>query len=812
MVEINNKADAQFVFYPKTQNDHQGPYTLHIHSELSQKDWYFEDVEDKASLHDYYKFLLDYKSVDDGEFNYYIIENDEVMDTGLMRIGIGKAKVKGYDTPNEIIQYDMYAEPTERYEDKDVTITENGEYTITPDEGYNAIAQVNLTVDVSCDDAWQSGYTSGYTDGYNAGYDSGYTAGYMAGYEAGSEACGRDYLTVRNTSSQPTTVDITPSSVLEGTFEYRKTGGVWESITGYTRVTIENGEKVEFRGDNPQYSEDYANNTNIRVFGGSAEVYGNVMSLIADAAEFPSGSDYNFCGLFQNSYSLTDASNLLLPVMMTQGCYQNMFKGCNTLTGTPELNATEIVQSCYEGMFEGCSSLTTAPDMPGLNNAKYCYKRMFANCSSLRNNIPASLPGGLAPYGCYYEMFENCTSLTTVPILPATELHGSAYFEMFRGCTSLTTAPALPATTLTYGEDDMGEETTGSTHYFGMFMDCTSMTTAPSILPVTHEIPDSSYAHMFQGCTSLTTAPVLPAAELGPAAYSEMFRGCSSLNYVKCLSQNTGNSRDWLLNVAETGTFVKDAETTWGRGPSAIPVGWWVVDDGPADDYSKEYLTIEPLESGTLKVNRFEDNKFIYYSINNGTWENASTSQTTTSISVSNGDKVRFKSDRRTLTGCRSLFSGNTLGFKAYGNVSSISYLDDFSGNTNPISCYEMFRDCSGLTDASNLILPGTVLETTTYPANGWYAYMFRDCVSLTTAPELPATSLAERSYYGMFNGCTSLNYIKCLATDISARSCTTEWVINVPQTGTFVKNPNMTGWTSGDNGIPNNWTVVDAE
>ena len=833
MVEINNKTEAQFVFYPKTQRS-TGPYTLHIHSELSQKDWYFEDVEDKASLHDYYKFYIDYRSVDDGEFNYFILENEEVMDTGLMRIGIGKANARGYDTPNEIIQYDMYAEPTERYEDKDVTITENGEYTITPDEGYNAIAQVNLTVEVSCDDAYNSGYTDGYesgrTDGYTAGYDSGrtdgyaegyesgrtdgytdgYNVGYMAGYEAGSEACGRDYLTIHNTSSQPTTVDITPSSVLEGTFEYRKTGGVWTTISGYTRVTLENGEKVEFRGDNPQYSEDYSNNTNIRVFGGSAEVYGNVMSLIADAAEFQAGSDYNFCGLFQNSYSLTDASNLSLPSGLTQGCYQNMFKGCNTLTGTPELNATQIVQSCYEGMFEGCSSLTTAPDMPGQNLAKYGYKRMFANCGSLRNNIPASLPGDLAYYACCYEMFLNCTSLTTAPALPATEIHGSAYMNMFKGCSSLTTAPELPATILTSGPDDIGEDTTGITHYSGMFWDCTGLTTAPAILPATGTLPGSCYSHMFQNCTSLTTAPILPAEDQGSFAYGEMFRGCSNLNYVKCLSQNTNNTRDWLNGVAETGTFVKDANTTWQRGPSAIPVGWVVEDDNP--DYSAMPLTFRIISGGTIGWDNSSNGVVIECSTDNGsTWNVFS------SLTVSAGDIVQFRGSGETGSGTRlkptgSKFTstegtffiaqGNLYSLLSSENYESIFVLSSYGINT----FFGLFRNNSGITSAENLILQATTLK------QGCYRDMFAGCVNLTTAPELPATKLADSCYYYMFAGCTNLNYIKCLATDISAANPTAVWLSGVAQNGTFVKHPDMNSWPSGTGGIPDNWTVQDAE
>jgi hypothetical protein len=62
-----------------------------------------------------------------------------------------------------------------------------------------------------------------------------------------------------------------------------------------------------------------------------------------------------------------------------------------------------------------------------------------------------------------------------------------------------------------------------------------------------------------------------------------------------------------------------------------------------------------------------------------------------------------------------------------------------------------------------------------------------------------------------MFRGCTKLNYIKCLATDMSATNCTTDWVVNVAPTGTFVKHPDMDNWTTDANGIPSGWDVQDA-
>ena len=118
-------------------------------------------------------------------------------------------------------------------------------------------------------------------------------------------------------------------------------------------------------------------------------------------------------------------------------------------------------------------------------------------------------------------------------------------------------------------------------------------------------------------------------------------------------------------------------------------------------------------------------------------------------------------------------------------------------------NCYSsMFSGCTGLTVAP--VLPATTL------AEYCYHFMFQGCTGLASAPELPATTLERGSYRGMFHGCTSLNYVKCLATDISADNCTNMWLANVSSSGTFVKNPNMASWTSGSNGIPTGWTVIN--
>ena len=150
-----------------------------------------------------------------------------------------------------------------------------------------------------------------------------------------------------------------------------------------------------------------------------------------------------------------------------------------------------------------------------------------------------------------------------------------------------------------------------------------------------------------------------------------------------------------------------------------------------------------------------------------------------------------------------------TLNLRCYESMfsgcTSLTQAPELSATTlTPYCYYQMFRGCTSLTTAPEL--PATTL------ADDCYSYMFKGCTSLTAAPELPAITLAPQSYYEMFHGCNKLNYIKCLATNISATNCTSNWVNGVAASGTFVKNPNMTSWTTGIHGIPEGWTVIDAE
>lgn len=135
-----------------------------------------------------------------------------------------------------------------------------------------------------------------------------------------------------------------------------------------------------------------------------------------------------------------------------------------------------------------------------------------------------------------------------------------------------------------YGDNPYEEKLPFDGCFSGAFYNCTSIVSvAPDFLPAT-TLTEYCYEFMFLGCTSLTTAPALPATTLASYCYKQMFDGCSKLNYIKMLATDisaTDCLLGWVSGVASTGTFVKNPNmTSLPTGPSGIPSGWTVVNDG----------------------------------------------------------------------------------------------------------------------------------------------------------------------------------------------------------------------------------------
>ena len=108
---------------------------------------------------------------------------------------------------------------------------------------------------------------------------------------------------------------------------------------------------------------------------------------------------------------------------------------------------------------------------------------------------------------------------------------------------------------------------------------------------------------------------------------------------------------------------------------------------------------------------------------------------------------------------------GSRCFYSMFNNCTGLTTAPELPATTLANYCYNsMFYKCTGLTTAPEL--PATTL------ANYCYGSMFSGCTGLTTAPELPATTLADYCYVTMFYGCTGLTTAPELPATTLADSC----------------------------------------
>ena len=194
------------------------------------------------------------------------------------------------------------------------------------------------------------------------------------------------------------------------------------------------------------------------------------------------------------------------------------------------------------------------------------------------------------------------------------------------------------------------------------------------------------------------------------------------------------------------------------------------ADCGYKTGYEMQYLTMEALDDATINVYPQNDKNNLYYKIDNQGWKKFNMSSDTINldtITLKTSSKIMFK---ETLTSSRlkaTRFKCSIGHINVYGNVMSLVYGDDFIGKTtmSNFSLKQVFS-ASNIIDAGNLILPATTL------AEWCYEGMFSGCTSLTQAPQLPATTLKGYCYVYMFNGCTSLTQAPQLPATTLAKSC----------------------------------------
>lgn len=148
---------------------------------------------------------------------------------------------------------------------------------------------------------------------------------------------------------------------------------------------------------------------------------------------------------------------------------------------------------------------------------------------------------------------------------------------------------------------------------------------------------------------------------------------------------------------------------------------------------------------------------YFEYSVGGGKWTRFTSTISDENAVAFGGAKgnlrLRGKSSKGTAvsyTECSTISFGNTTAVSCTGDIRTlIDYTSYESANTEYARFCYLFSGCTALSTAPEL--PAMTL------ADHCYYGMFADCSSLTQAPQLPAQTLKDRCYSNMFAGCSSL-------------------------------------------------------
>ena len=189
------------------------------------------------------------------------------------------------------------------------------------------------------------------------------------------------------------------------------------------------------------------------------------------------------------------------------------------------------------------------------------------------------------------------------------------------------------------------------------------------------------------------------------------------------------------------------------------------ITEGPWDQASEitkgdiicyPYVTFKAEQAQTFKMTATKRYKIsgLQYSVNNGDWNDV-VADKVVEFGGDKGDlRLRGKNNLKGTSGSSIAYSTitfvNTVDVACTGDIRTLLDYENYENVATESARFSyLFYKCTQLTSAPDL--PATKL------ADGCYSYMFKGCTKLKTVPTLPAMKMLSEGYRGMFQGCTSL-------------------------------------------------------
>ena len=257
---------------------------------------------------------------------------------------------------------------------------------------------------------------------------------------------------------------------------------------------------------------------------------------------------------------------------------------------------------------------------------------------------------------------------------------------------------------------------------------------------------------------------------------------------VKTGALEAGKSYTYNLIVGKNKVTIGGVTVAeWGTGK---------IDGGKAEEYIPYVtFTAEKAQKFMMKTNGNYNISGLEYSVNFGDWTTVEANKEVT-FGGTNGDlRLRGTNTDGTASALDKYstitFTDSYVPVACTGDIRTLLDWDNYTTvNTENAMFINLFENCSVLTSAPEL--PATSLAYNCYYcmflgcknlksapklpakalANQCYAYMFARCTNLKTAPELPAEVLAHQCYDSMFLGCKNLKTAPKLPAKTSQMYC----------------------------------------
>lgn len=235
------------------------------------------------------------------------------------------------------------------------------------------------------------------------------------------------------------------------------------------------------------------------------------------------------------------------------------------------------------------------------------------------------------------------------------------------------------------------------------------------------------------------------------------------------------------------------------------------IGGGKAEE-NHDYITFTANAEQTFKITQPDESVSLNleYSLNNGDWKSYAIEESVTFGGTHGNLRLRGINAEGTYkaSSCSIVQFGNATPVACSGDIRTLVDYRTKDPDTKEARFQGLFRNCTQLTTAPKL--PATTL------ANACYRSMFNGCTSLTQAPDLPATTLADECYQAMFLNCAKISSVTMLSpSDQLTTDNFRSWLSGTGTDATSrtlkVKNKDAYDKLKNSSVLPDNWQIGGA-